>query len=98
MLRGMILVPIWPLEKNLDTVNRCHSRILQWRKISLAKTTRYLCRRQWKTGVFSKLQNAQEVDVKTTPAVSLPKKYHDSDMSSMDMEFLPPPPPPYIFF
>ena len=50
-----------------------------------------------RTGVFPKLQNAQEVDVKTTPAVSLPKMYYDSDMSSMDMEFLPPPPPPFFF-
>ena len=35
--------------------------------------------------------------MKKTPAVSLPKMYHDSDMSSMDMEFLPPPPPPFFF-
>ena len=47
-------------------------------------------------GVFPKLENEQEVDVKNTPTVSLPKKDHDSDVSSMDMEFLPPPPPPFF--
>nr|POF02789.1 protein strubbelig-receptor family 3 [Quercus suber] len=47
-------------------------------------------------GVFPKLQNEQEVDVKNTPTVSLPKRDHDSDISSMDMEFLPPPPPPFF--
>ncbi|KAL4600016.1 hypothetical protein ACB092_11G167500 [Castanea dentata] len=49
-------------------------------------------------GVFPKLQNEQEVDVKNTPTVSLPKNDHDSDMSSMDMEVLPPPPPPFFTF
>ena len=43
-----------------------------------------------RTCAFPKFQNEQEVDVKNTPAVSLPKKNHDSVMSCIDMEFFPP--------
>ena len=43
-----------------------------------------------RTSVFQKFQNEQEVDVKNTPAVSLPKKNYDLVMSRIDMEFLPP--------
>uniref|UniRef100_A0A7N2LGY9 Protein kinase domain-containing protein n=1 Tax=Quercus lobata TaxID=97700 RepID=A0A7N2LGY9_QUELO len=44
------------------------------------------------------LQWRKEVDVKNTPAVSLPKKNHGSVMSNMDMEFLPPRLPPFYPF
>ncbi|XP_041027203.1 protein STRUBBELIG-RECEPTOR FAMILY 3-like isoform X2 [Juglans microcarpa x Juglans regia] len=47
--------------------------------------------------VVPKLQSRQELDVKKASAVSIPKKDHDIDMSSMDLDFLPPPPPPPFF-
>ncbi|KAF3946787.1 hypothetical protein CMV_026984 [Castanea mollissima] len=51
-----------------------------------------------RTSVLPKFQNEQEVDVKSTPAISLPKKNHDSVMSRIDMEFLPPRLPPFYPF
>lgn len=47
--------------------------------------------------VVPKLQSRQELDVKKASAVSIPKKDHDIDMTSMDLDFLPPPPPPPFF-
>lgn len=47
--------------------------------------------------VISKLQSERELNVKKASAVSIPKKDHEIDMTSMDLDFLPPPPPPPFF-